>query len=61
MPDHWEYVVAAYGLWGAVFGGYLVYLARKSRALERALARIAGAAKKGIPPKIEDVGLKMGD
>jgi hypothetical protein len=35
MPDHWTYVMAAYGIAAAALFGYWRYLARRARALER--------------------------
>jgi hypothetical protein len=33
MADHWEYVIAAYGLAAIVFGGYWRRLCRREREL----------------------------
>ena len=41
MPEHWEYVFAAYGIWMAVFFGYWVHLLRKSRSLGNSLRRLS--------------------
>jgi cytochrome oxidase assembly protein ShyY1 len=35
MPDHWSYVLAAYGVAAAVLIGYWRYLAARARALSR--------------------------
>jgi cytochrome oxidase assembly protein ShyY1 len=35
MPDHWNYVLAAYGLAAVAFVGYWRYLAARARALRR--------------------------
>lgn len=34
MPDHWGYVLAAYGLSAAALLGYWRHLARRRRALD---------------------------
>jgi cytochrome oxidase assembly protein ShyY1 len=36
MPDHWGYVVAAYGLAAAAVVGYWRHLVRRARALAAA-------------------------
>ena len=41
MPEHWEYVFAAYGIWIAVFFGYWVHLLRKSRSLGNSLRQLS--------------------
>lgn len=35
MPDHWPYVLAAYGLAAAALVGYWRYLAARARTLSR--------------------------
>jgi cytochrome oxidase assembly protein ShyY1 len=35
MPDHWSYVVAAYGLAAVALIGYWRYLEARARALSR--------------------------
>jgi hypothetical protein len=48
MPKHFEFVFAAYGIWIAVFGCYLIHLFRKSRIARRALERLgAGERQEG--------------
>jgi hypothetical protein len=47
MPDNWEYVAAAYGVWALTFAAYIVYLARRSRAVKRALRRLTGEPGQG--------------
>jgi hypothetical protein len=39
MPDHWNYVMAAYGIAAAALLGYWRYLARRARALARGKRR----------------------
>ncbi|HXJ83951.1 MAG TPA: hypothetical protein VMS64_35365 [Candidatus Methylomirabilis sp.] len=39
MPDHWTYVLAAYGLTAALLIGYWRYLAARARAVSRARRR----------------------
>ncbi len=34
MPDHWSYVMAAYGVGALALLGYWRYLERRARALE---------------------------
>lgn len=41
MPEHWEYVFAAYGIWLAVFFGYWVHLVLKSRSLGNSLRKLS--------------------
>ncbi len=43
MSSNIEFVVAAYGIWFVSFATYLVLLVRRSRSLERALARLSRA------------------
>jgi hypothetical protein len=35
MPDHWGYVLAAYGVAAAAIGAYWRHLAARARALRR--------------------------
>lgn len=42
MPSNWEYVAAAYGVWGFVFAGYAFWLMRRSRAVGRQWERMEG-------------------
>jgi hypothetical protein len=49
MPKNFEFVLAAYGLWAAVFAVYLLYLRRKAGAARRALQRMGGAAPSSEP------------
>jgi hypothetical protein len=42
MPKHFEYVLAAYGIWVLTFVVYLAYLRHKARAARQALARMSG-------------------
>jgi hypothetical protein len=44
MPTNWEYVLAAYGIWGAVFTAYIIRLAWRTRAVSRTLRRLEQAA-----------------
>ena len=45
MPDHWGYVLAAYGFAAIAFGGYWRHLARRSRdLLSRRRGKEGGAA-----------------
>jgi len=45
MPKNFEYVFAAYGLWVAGFGIYLLMLARKSARIRAALRRFASSGQ----------------
>jgi hypothetical protein len=53
MPDNWAYVIAAYGLAVAVFGGYWLRLGRREREATALAAgrrdRAARAARPGPP------------
>jgi cytochrome oxidase assembly protein ShyY1 len=49
MPQHYQYVFAAYGLWVVTFAVYLVYLRHKARAARRALARMQGGERSAGP------------
>ena len=53
MPDHWGYVLAAYGLSAAALLGYWRHLARRRRALDARLRgpRAATPGKAAIPKK----------
>lgn len=53
MPDHWGYVLAAYGLAAAAFLGYWRHLARRRRALDARPRGVKAAApgKTAIPKK----------
>ncbi len=42
MPKHFEYVLAAYGIWVLTFAVYLAYLRHKARAAQQALQRMSG-------------------
>ena len=46
MPKNWEFVLAAYLLWGGTFGVYVAVLIRKSRHAARALRQL-GAGPTG--------------
>ena len=35
MPDHFEYVLAAYGIWVGVFSIYIPLMKRKARMLRQ--------------------------
>jgi hypothetical protein len=48
MPPHFEYVLAAYGLWAGVFALYFVHLFRKARRARQALARMSADPR---PPR----------
>jgi hypothetical protein len=39
MPDHWTYVMAAYGMAAAVLLGYWRYLERRAHAVQRGRRR----------------------
>ena len=40
MPQHAEFVIAAYGIWIAVFAGYLLWMVQRSRRTRRMLERL---------------------
>ena len=40
MPQHFEFVFAAYGVWGVTFALYMAWLFRRNRQVERALRRL---------------------
>jgi len=42
MPKHFEYVLAAYGIWSLTFVAYLAYLRHKAGVARRALERMSG-------------------
>ena len=48
MPTHFEYVLAAYGIWVLTFAVYLAYLRHKSRTAQQALQRMSGG-RAGAP------------
>jgi hypothetical protein len=52
MPDHWAYVIAAYGLALVVFGGYWLRLGRRERELT---ALTAGRRDRPAPADREAV------
>ena len=41
LPQYWEYVFSAYGLWGVTFLAYWIHLVRKSRALAQATEQLS--------------------
>lgn len=49
MPKHFEFVLAAYGLWVVAFAVYLLYLNRKARITRRTLARMSGGRHSSDP------------
>ena len=40
MPQHAEFVIAADGIWIAVFAGYLLWMVQRSRCTRRMLERL---------------------
>ena len=40
MPNHFEFVLAAYGIWVLTFSVYLLHLHRKGRMARQALERM---------------------
>ena len=40
MPKNWEFVLAAYLIWGTAVAVYIVWLAAKRRGVERALRQL---------------------
>lgn len=40
MPKNWEFVLAAYLIWGGAFAVYLGFLVRRGRQLSRALRQL---------------------
>ena len=49
MPKHFEYVLAAYGIWVGAFAAYLAYLRRASRVARQALQRMSGGERTSRP------------
>ncbi len=49
MPKHFEFVLAAYGIWIITFVVYFAYLYRKARVAQRVLDRLGGR-QEGPPP-----------
>jgi len=43
LPNNWEYVFAAYGIWALALLGYVFRLVRRSRTVSRALSRLDSA------------------
>ena len=41
MPANWEYVLAAYAIWGVTFLAYILYLAHRFREAGKALRRLS--------------------
>jgi heme exporter protein CcmD len=48
LPQNWEYVFAAYGIFAFALAGYVFRLVRRGRAVSRALSRLDSA--KEHPP-----------
>lgn len=45
MPDNWEYVFSAYGIWGLTFSAYVLYLVRRFRSVAKAQRSLARASE----------------
>ena len=40
LPNNWEFVFAAYGIWALALFGYVFRLIRRNRSVSRALGRL---------------------
>ena len=49
MPQHFEFVLTAYGVWGVTFALYVAWLFRRNRRVERALRRLGAGEGQDRP------------